>query len=180
MALTFFGKSENEREKDLANQIEELKKRTDELAKSNKALQDSADLQRQKAETAEAALTAKDEELRKAFGELQVLQKEIDDIKAATTAENEKNAAVVQLMADKDAKIASLEKAVADKDAEIATLKAAPAPEQKPQEDETSPRHYYIMRKRFPDEQKRYAENQPPHLSILSGSTSGTFFLPAR
>ena len=68
MALTFFGKSENEREKDLANQIEELKKRTDELAKSNKALQDSADLQRQKAETAEAALTAKDEELRKAFG----------------------------------------------------------------------------------------------------------------
>ena len=134
MALTFFGKSENEREKDLANQIEELKKRTDELAKSNKALQDSADLQRQKAETAEAALTAKDEELRKAFGELQALQKEIDDIKAATTAENEKNAAVVQLMADKDAKIASLEKAVADKDAEIATLKAAPAPEQKPQE----------------------------------------------
>ena len=80
--MGLFGKTESERETDLINQV--------------KALQDSVELQRRKAAEAEAAIKAKDEELRAAYSELQLIQKEIADMKAKVAYGDEKNASVAK------------------------------------------------------------------------------------
>ena len=132
--MGLFGKTESERETDLINQV--------------KALQDSVELQRRKAAEAEAAIKAKDEELRAAYSELQLIQKEIADMKAKVAYGDEKNASVAKeietikaSLAEKEAKIAALDKALAEKDAQIAALKdckekpvAEPVVEQKPED----------------------------------------------
>ncbi|MGN1245701.1 MAG: nucleotide exchange factor GrpE [Muribaculaceae bacterium] len=128
--MGLFGKTESERETDLINQV--------------KALQDSVELQRRIAADAEAAVKAKDEELRAAYSELQAIQKEVADMQKKLADGDEKSTNVYKeiesikaSLAERDAKIASLEHALAEKDAQIASMKETqqkPVEEQKPVE----------------------------------------------
>ena len=97
--MGFFGMTDNERNAELSKQIQ--------------ALQDSVELQRRKAAEAEAAVKAKEEELRASYTELQSVKAEVAALKEAMAAETEKL----------KGQIDTLNKTLTEKDALIATMK---------------------------------------------------------
>lgn len=127
--MGIFGKTDNEI--NLSNQV--------------KALQDSVELQRRKAEEAEAALALKEKEMAETAAQLKQLCGELEGCKVAMHKLSEESGARIDELsglvktlnmqiADKDAQIGSLTAIVNERNAEICKLKGENVPNVEPEQ----------------------------------------------